>query len=204
VKKEEMAMVEESRKKLAKRIVFVVLVSWMRDTEETRTVESEYATLKPRLPEGSALFLGHTGCERGEYSDAVVVLRGQLATVGDLRTWFDVGLEGTEASFVEPFEGQKLEKFLEDAQEWCARGGETCGVRIVAKRGDVETETMLDRLVVKERYRRDSKWMGELTRRMRWHQRTEKEKEQKRKEVEAQVGRYMELCLEWVGPTEKE
>jgi hypothetical protein len=195
-----MATVEdmsESRRRWAKRIVFAVLVSWTRGVEDRRTVKEEYATVKARLPEGTGLFLGHTGYERGEYSDAVVLLRGKLATRGDLRTWFDLGLEGTEASFVEPFIGQKLEQFLERTQEHCGRNASTCGERVVVQRGDAETLAMLEGLPEVQRHDGGAgvSWMPKLTERMHWLQETEAERDEAAR-VEAQ--RWKEANTGWL------
>jgi hypothetical protein len=90
--------------------------------------------------------------------DAVVLLRGKLATVGDVKAWIEPGLEeglivrepGCERT------EQKLKEFLEQAQDHCERGGETYGSRMVPQRGDVETMSMVQRLAAREREGRKS------------------------------------------------
>jgi hypothetical protein len=145
---------EEDR---AKRVVFAVLCRRVGDL--TGTLMEEYATIKSRLPPGTGLILGRS--EDG--IDAVVVLRGTLATVGDLNRWFDVE-EEKDMAMVEPQEGQNLEEFLKDVQAYCGRLGATCGERIAVGRGDVETLRMLENLEGWKRYAPDSEAVNKLGR----------------------------------------
>jgi len=141
----------------SKKIVFVLFVSWRREGDSVRTPEQEYATVKAKLPEGTGLF---TGCSEsmvgGVEYDAVVVLRGRLATIGDLVEWFDLGAGGAQGRWTEPEKGQKLKGFLDVKQQYCGRGGETYGSRIVMSEADAATWMMLQRLAAREREGRKS------------------------------------------------
>jgi hypothetical protein len=136
---------------------------------ETRTAEEEYATMKAQLPGGSALFIGCKEQDATEWVQycAVIVLRGQLATVGDLYTWLNVGEQWRKLD--EPRAGQRLASFLLNTQDYCSRdGSEACGERIVVERGDAETQKMIERIGKRGRY--ESKVVERLTARMQGYQ----------------------------------
>jgi len=126
--------------------VFAVLLSWARGADETLEPEEEYATLKSRLGQGNGLFVGCSeGALGGVRYDAVIVLRGGIATCGELQNWIVVNVDGTpvELSILEPGSGVRLEDFLGSAQNYCERGGERYGERIEMRRGDAETMSMV-------------------------------------------------------------
>jgi hypothetical protein len=158
-----------------KKIVFIVMVSWSRWVGETRTLKDVYTQSKLRLPEGTGLYLGcneELRAGRGLRYHAVVLLRGKLATIGDLKEWLDLG---EKYSVREPRTGVKLEKFLQDTQDYCGReGSEVCSSRIVVQRGDEETQVMLERQSDWKRYM--SSKVQELTEKMRRHQKSDREK----------------------------
>jgi len=111
----------------------------------------EYAMLKARLDEelpGAALFTAFWfrdfACPP-EYV-AVVVLRGKLATIGDLVAILAPTSKYRVESVRECLPGCRLEKFLEDMQNVCLVCGVTHGDRILLQRGDVEVERMLNEL----------------------------------------------------------
>jgi hypothetical protein len=152
-----------------KMIIFAVFVSWRRGVASTRTLEEEYEVLRSRVTKrsegskGLALYVGCTEVELGGVQyDAVIVLRGGVATSGQLESWFDGNQDGTpvELEVREPGSGVRLEDFLESTQQYCGRGGSTCGERIVVERGDAETQTM----VMMERFKGRAKSGGSLRR----------------------------------------
>jgi hypothetical protein len=136
--------VNGQRKEYMKRIVFIVFVAWGRPVGETRTARDEYEQARERLPEGTGFYLGCRvwGREEGLRYFAVVKLGGQLATVGELCTWLDLG---ERWQVREPRVGQGLAKFVESAQSYCAwcSGWQPRGSRIVLEQGDVERMEMV-------------------------------------------------------------
>src|SRR5437016_4004865 len=79
-------------------IVFAVFVTWARHEGETvprGSLKEEFDAAKARLPEGTGLYMGCTeklGAENLglRAHNAIVKLRGKLATVGDVAQWFDL------------------------------------------------------------------------------------------------------------------
>ena len=165
-------------KTLEKKVVFVVYVKWSRGGNETRTLSEEYATVKAKLPEGTGLFIGYNEVLGERKCDAVVVLRGRLATIGDLKRWFEVECSSSRWTLLEPKTEWKLEDFLRIAQDYCGRGGLTCGRRIKVERGDAETLTLLERLAKRKRYEAEDGRVEALTRKMEWRQMTDSKKVQ--------------------------
>ena len=185
---------DDCRRQLMRRVVFVVMVSWTRPRLETRRLEEEYARLRRRVPEGTALFLGRSegvesvlreegerfvGGSGGVKYDAVMALRGQLATMGEVKEWVGLGEDWVNWKVREPVEwleekrGEKklgrllessLRGFLADVQDEFARGGETCGERVVVERGDVGVLEMLVRMVGRQRYESEKKPLGKRKR----------------------------------------
>jgi hypothetical protein len=144
---------EAENEQLTNRFVFVMFLSWARGPEETRTPEEEYDIVKSRMSEtskGSALYVGCGERQLGgiEY-DAVMLLRGGIATCGQLESWFPLNKDGTDVGLEvrEPGSHVKnskhLEEFLESTQRACGHGGETYGDKITVKWGDWETWLMV-------------------------------------------------------------
>ena len=99
------------------------------------------------MPLGTGLFMGcsESGLGGVEY-DAVMLLRGGLATVGEVKGWIELDSGGRQARLREPRKGQKLGGFLEVNQQYCGRGGETYGSRVEVSEVDVAIWMMLQRL----------------------------------------------------------
>lgn len=154
------------------RIVFAGLLSWRCYERGARRLEEEYATVMSRVPEGTEVLLGRTVEKGGERSEAFVVLRGRLATIGEVKSWFE--LEGLamvkREEFVEVMNVLALQVFVEEMYSYWARQGETCGQRIVVKHGDAETLKMLELLRVKGRSGRSEPCVEKLTERMKGFQ----------------------------------
>ncbi len=144
----------------AKRVVFAVLVSWRRkpstytaaDDERRPTLEEEYNKLMKRLPKGSVLYMGRNSLSEIQY-DAVVVLRGSLATEEDVRNWMNT-IQGFEVQPVrEPAKGEELEEFFGWTQAYCGRiGASVYGPELSLAYGDTETQRYLDGLSGRLRY----------------------------------------------------
>jgi hypothetical protein len=199
---QELRKAEEERRQMAgKKIVFAVFVSWMRDTEETRTVTEEFSLVKSRVEArwpGSALYLGCS--ERllgGVGYDAVVFFRGVLAVYGEVKASFDLGGLGRCVRLLESAKttpAERLEEFLGDMQDHCARGNETYGERVVLERGDAETQQMLEELDFGQRHDGgNASWVAELTERMREYQKSDEGAREKKQRDELKL-----QYLDWV------
>ncbi len=155
----------ETVEKYMKKIVFIVFVEWCRKVGERRMPEEEYGEAKSRLPEGTGLYMecsGQGGAERGRQYCAVVVLRAQLATVGDIREWLDLG---ERWRVLEPVVGRGLAGWVEDVQSYCGRdGSEAHGEPIVVEQGDVETRAMMEGLLVRDSHQLWERGRGHLER----------------------------------------
>lgn len=176
---------EGSEESATRRVVFVVHVSWRRYSVKERHLE--YGRLVDRLPVGTAMFVGCTvGKERqgmksegddGEVAgeeerpavwfDALVVLRGRLARVDEIATWFELKERGAQGWILEAQcdDGKKLEGFVDNAYRKCLLRGETYGTKVKVEVGDEETQEMLDGLLDEERCGEDA--VERLTERMR-------------------------------------
>jgi hypothetical protein len=158
-----------------KKVVFMVLVEW--SVGEGSNFDEVYAMLKGLVPEGTGLYVGCNDVwDGGVQCDAVLVLRGKLATVGDLVEWFEQVWDGEEdLKFVERGNGQAVEQFLEQVQGYSGRAGITRGEGIKAERGDAETVAMVERQRARMEEGEDES-KDEILKRMnagmRWHQMT--------------------------------
>lgn len=159
-----------------KRIVFIVQLSWTRVAGETETPEDTYGRMVRRLPAGTGLYVG---CSPGGRNyDAVVVLRGRLATLEELIEWLDVGRDWRA---VEPQAERTFEEFVVSTQSYCERENrESHGLRIEVERGDAETWRMMKGLRDRKPhgYRLSTRYGGNvqrLTDRMRGYQGCESE-----------------------------
>jgi hypothetical protein len=144
---------EVESRRLTNRFVFVLVVCWTRGPEEVRTPQEEYDIIKSGMSEtskGSALYVGCSERQLGGLKyDAVLLLRGGIATVGQLESWIPVNRDGTGVVLEvrEPGshvrDGRCLEGYLEITQDACGHGGETYGERVRVERGDWETWLMV-------------------------------------------------------------
>jgi len=121
-------------------ILFVFIVTWWRRVGDTRSRENEYEFVRSRLPLGSGFIMKCDEVvmkfeDRVRY-DALIVLRGQLATVGEVKAWLDCGENWCVDA---PSEGQSFEEFVRYGESQCKLDkGKTYGERINMKEGDEE------------------------------------------------------------------
>jgi hypothetical protein len=170
------------KKVAANKIVFALFVSWEEETQPrdrvSRAVECSrvISRVEARWP-GAAVFIGRTkGFSRWKLSgfgyDAVLVLRRQLSTIGEVTTQLEECLPGRKVKWYERTVVQRHVEhgvWLKHVLDFCEQGGETYGSRVVLERGDAETVAMLEELTSEERCDGgNSEWMKQLTARMHW------------------------------------
>lgn len=104
------------------------------------------------LPEGTALYIARNELCEVQYN-AVVVLRGSLATTEDVMNWMNK-IQGFEVrDLQEPKEAEELEEFFEWTQAFCGRiGASVYGPELSIVSGDNDTQTHLHGLSGKSRY----------------------------------------------------
>jgi hypothetical protein len=132
-----------------KSVVFAMLVSWKREPgtpandERRPPLEKEYNTLKDSLPEGSVLYLARNEFVGIQY-DAIVVLRGSLATIEDVMNKMNKISGFTVRDVEEPRKGDTLEEFFEWTQVYCGRvGASVYGPGLSVAQGDSDIQKYL-------------------------------------------------------------
>jgi hypothetical protein len=159
---------EDRAQKQGKQVVLAVHLSWIRPEDGIRTHKEDYATVKGRLPAGSGLLIGTGGVQRG-LMEAVLLLRGQLATVGELEEWFDLK-DGAGGKYVEVSMSMpkgSLEEFLSSRQARVEGLEFSAGSRINVQRGEAEMQDLLTARTKGNPYDSDGQTMKLLTEMMR-------------------------------------
>ena len=128
------------------RVVSAVFLLLARGVGEAKSGEKEYSMLWERLPEGTAFYSGCVGGEGGAVRcGGVMLLRGRLVTIGELKSWYAVDGDGSELDLRmrECGLNSRLEDMLQGWHCYWEGEGDVYGERVALEYGDAEMESML-------------------------------------------------------------